>query len=56
MSYGIRSFVRAALVLALASSAFPLAAQTRRQQAERELARKMPAGSVAACSLVTRTR
>ena len=32
----------------------PAAAQTARQQAEKELARKTPAGSVQACSLITR--
>ena len=32
----------------------PAEAQTARQQAEKELARKTPAGSVQACSLITR--
>jgi hypothetical protein len=45
--------------LALAGIAWSLAslpsdAQTRSQQAEKELARKVPAGSVQACSLITR--
>jgi hypothetical protein len=43
-------------VAAIASAVFvlPADAQTRNQQAEKELARKVPAGSVPACSLITR--
>jgi len=43
-------------VAAIASSlvSVPADAQTRSQQAEKELARKVPAGSVPACSLITR--
>ena len=44
----------AALALALCLAVMPAAAQLPREQAEKELARKVPAGSVAACSLVTR--
>jgi len=48
---------RAALaVVAIASSlaSLPADAQTRSEQAAKELARKVPAGSVPACSLITR--
>jgi hypothetical protein len=47
-------FARAAWLLALCLVAAAAAAQTPRQQAEKELARKVPAGSVQACSLITR--
>ena len=44
----------AAAAIALGLLAMPADAQTRSQQAEKELARKVPAGSVQACSLITR--
>lgn len=43
-----------ALPLVLCAVLVPATAQTPRQQAEKELARNVPAGSVQACSLVTR--
>ena len=45
---------RVALLLALFVALVPAAVQTPREQAEKELARKVPAGSVQACSLITR--
>lgn len=45
---------RAAILLAFCAPLVPASAQTRRQQAEKELTRKVPAGSVQACSLITR--
>ena len=50
---------RRAAALAFAAIAWslvppPADAQTRSEQAEKELARKVPAGSVPACSLITR--
>ena len=54
MDTELKSFARAALPLALCMALVPAAAQTPRDQAEKELARKVPAGSVQACSLITR--
>ena len=48
------SFAPAAFPLLLCLALVPAAAQTPRDQAEKELARKVPAGSVQACSLITR--
>lgn len=57
MTSQLESFARAAwpvaMCLALAPSAAQ-ASQTAREQAAKELARKTPAGSVQACSLITR--
>ena len=47
-------FARAALLLAFCLAAAPAGAQTRSEQGEKELKRKAPAGSVQACSLITR--
>jgi hypothetical protein len=46
--------VSLALLLSLMLSLADAAAQTPRQQAEKELARKMPGATVQACALVTR--
>ena len=54
MDTELKSFAWAALPLALCMALVPAAAQTPREQAEKELARKVPAGSVQACSLITR--
>lgn len=54
MNIEVKSIARAVLPLALSLALVPAAAQTARQQAEKELARKVPAGSVQACSLITR--
>lgn len=54
MTTDLRTFVRAALPLALCLTLAPAAAQTPRVQAEKELARKMPTGDVQACALITR--
>ena len=43
-----------AVLVVLCMGLAPAAAQTPRQQAEKELARKVPAGGVQACSLITR--
>src|SRR5688572_10455036 len=48
----LATFVRIALVVAACSGV--AAAQLPRKQAEKELARDVPAGSVQACSLITR--
>lgn len=53
MNAGLRSFARAVLPLALGLASVPAAAQTPIEQAEKELARDVPAGSVPACSLIT---
>ena len=45
---------KAAWPLALCIGLGPAAAQTPRAQAEKELARPVPAGSIQACSLITR--
>ena len=50
----VKSFTRAALLLAMCVALVPAAAQSPREQARKELARKAPAGSVQACSLITR--
>jgi hypothetical protein len=47
-------FACAAVPLALYLALVPAAAQTPRELAEKELARKVPGGSVQACSLITR--
>lgn len=54
MNIDYRAPARAALPLALCLALLPAAAQSPREQAEKELARKMPGDSVAACSLITR--
>jgi hypothetical protein len=54
MNIALESLARAALPLVLFLLLIPATAQTPRAQAEKELARKVPAGSVQACSLVTR--
>jgi hypothetical protein len=48
------SFARAAWSLALCLALGPAAAQTPREQADKELTRSVPAGQVQACSLITR--
>lgn len=54
MKTALTSFVRAVWLLALCLALAPAMAQSPREQAEKELARKVPAGSLQACSLVTR--
>jgi hypothetical protein len=54
MDTELTSFARATLLLALCLTLVPTAAQTPREQAEKELARKVPEGGVKACSLITR--
>lgn len=54
MNPKLMSFARAALSFVLSFALLPAMAQTPRQQAEKDLARKAPAGSVQACSLITR--
>ena len=54
MNSALTSFTRTVLPLALWMAFVPAAAQTPREQAQKELARKVPAGSVQACSLITR--
>jgi hypothetical protein len=49
-----KAFARTALPLVLCVTIVSLGAQTPRQQAEKELARTVPADSVQACSLITR--
>lgn len=53
MNTGLKSFACAVLLLALCLASVPAAAQTPLEQAEKELAREVPAGSVQACSLIT---
>lgn len=50
----VKSFTRAALLLTMCVTILPAAAQSPREQAKKELARKAPASSVQACSLITR--
>jgi hypothetical protein len=50
----LKTFARGALRLALCLALMPAAAQTPREQARKELARKVPTDSVRACSLITR--
>jgi hypothetical protein len=50
----LKTFARGALRLALYLALMPAAAQTPREQARKELARKVPTDSVRACSLITR--
>ena len=47
-------YLRALLLLALCVAFTPATAQTPRQQADKELARKAPSGTLQACSLITR--
>ena len=55
MNTRLMSFARAALAVALLCLALdPALAQTAQAQAQKELARAVPAGSVQACSLITR--
>ena len=54
MNIELTSLARASLCLLLCFAFVPALAQTPREQAEKELARKVPAGSVRACSLITR--
>jgi hypothetical protein len=49
-----RSLTHACIAFGLCLTLQPAAAQTAREQAQRELARKAPAGIVQACSLITR--
>lgn len=50
----LKAFVRATVLLAPMWALVPAAAQLPREQAAKELARKVPAGSVQACTLITR--
>jgi hypothetical protein len=54
MNTGLNALAHTALPLVLCLALASAAAQTPREQAEKELARKVPAGSVQACSLITR--
>jgi len=54
MNTALKSFVLAGVPLVLCLGLVPAMAQTPREQAEKELARKVPASSVQACSLITR--
>ena len=54
MTRKLTAFAHAAVPLALLLTSVTTGAQTPRAQAEKELARKVPADSVRACSLVTR--
>jgi hypothetical protein len=55
MNTDLKSFTRAALSLAMfLALVMPAAAQSPREQAKKELDRKVPAGSVQACTLITR--
>ena len=54
MTNEFKSLASATLQLALCLALVPAAAQTPRAQAEKELTRKLPAGSLQACSLLTR--
>ena len=54
MNTQVHACKRAALAAALCIVLAPAAAQLPRQQAEKELARKVPAGTVPACTLITR--
>ena len=54
MNIQLRSSARAAAQVALCLAMLPAMAQVPREQAAKELARKVPAGSVQACSLITR--
>lgn len=54
MTLELTSFARIALPLALCLAFAPAEAQTPREQAGKELARKVPAGNVQACALITR--
>jgi hypothetical protein len=54
MNTELKLLARAAFPFALGMAFVPASAQTPREQAEKELARTVPAGSVQACSLITR--
>jgi len=54
MNIKLKSFACAVVPFVLCLAPVPAAAQTPREQAEKELARKVPADSVQACSLITR--
>ena len=54
MKTALNPFARAALPFAVCFALLPASAQTAREQAEKELARKVPGGNVQACSLITR--
>ena len=54
MNTKLKSFTLAALMLAMCLALVPAAAQSPSEQAKKELAQKVPAGSVQACSLITR--
>lgn len=54
MNIKLKSIACAAVPFALCLALVPAAAQTPREQAEKELAKKVPEGSVKACSLITR--
>ena len=54
MNIELKSFTGAALPLAMCLALVPAAAQSPREQAKKELERKVPAGSVQACFLITR--
>ena len=54
MNAELKSLARVVVPFALCLTLAPAAAQTPREQAGKELARKVPAGSVQACSLLTR--
>jgi hypothetical protein len=55
MKTEIKSLALVALSVALCAVVTPVAAQSPREQAEKELTREVPEGSVPACSLITRT-
>ena len=54
MNTEVKSFTLAALSLAMCLILVSAAAQSPKEQAKKELAQKGPAGSVQACSLITR--
>src|SRR4051812_45393341 len=54
MNSELKLFACAALSLMLCLAFVPAIGQTPREQAEKELMRKVPTGSVQACSLITR--
>jgi hypothetical protein len=54
MNKTLQSLARSALALAACLALAPAFAQSPSVQAEKELARKVPAGTVQACSLITR--
>jgi hypothetical protein len=54
MNSHLKSFTRAAFSLSMCLPLLAIAAQSQRDQAKKELGRKVPAGGVQACSLITR--